>query len=187
MASDETGFEVTQQQGAWTVRMWWPVGPITGGPQRITVEQAEGAPARDVARGISTTVLRRLDLAGALKIAEQGAPQAQEALQGLTEVLERLGKTAGLLLKRGGVSGTYLAALATAYQGMAEMGMQAPVRWLAQLIERRPETIKGHLKQARRDGYLTTVAGKAGGELTDKTVEELKGTEYQAFAKEFEQ
>jgi hypothetical protein len=24
------------------------------------------------------------------------------------------------------------------------------------------------LKQARRDGFLTTIAGKAGGELTDK-------------------
>jgi hypothetical protein len=28
--------------------------------------------------------------------------------------------------------------------------------------------VKDHLKRARRDGFLTTVAGKAGGELTDK-------------------
>ncbi|MQS38376.1 hypothetical protein [Streptomyces katsurahamanus] len=168
MKADENGFEVTQEQGGWVIHMWWPTGPVSGGPQRITIEKAEDAPAREVARGISTTVLRRLDLAGAVKLVEENAPQAQEALEDVAGALNQLGTMAGLLLEREGVSAAYLAVLVSAYKGMSDSGAPAPVPWLARLIGRRPETVKGHLKQARRDGYLTTVTGKAGGELTDK-------------------
>ncbi|MFD0393841.1 hypothetical protein ACFQ3Z_21605 [Streptomyces nogalater] len=58
--------------------------------------------------------------------------------------------------------------LAAVYKTAADAGEAAPVQWLARRIKRSPETVKGHLKQARRDGLLTTIAGKAGGELTDK-------------------
>ncbi|WP_405019059.1 hypothetical protein OHV05_21035 [Kitasatospora sp. NBC_00070] len=168
MDADESGFEVTQQQGAWVVRMWWPSGPINGGPQRITIEQADDAPARDVARGISTTVLRRLDLQAALDAAKKLAPEALTTLEDLTQKLNGMGEAAGLLLANEGVSEQYLAMLAATYKVMADTGAPAPVPWLARLIERRPETVKDHLKKARRDGYLSTLAGKAGGELTDK-------------------
>ncbi|GHC62694.1 hypothetical protein [Streptomyces flavofungini] len=168
MRADESGFEITQQQGAWVVRMWWPTGPVTGGPQRITVEQAEDAPARDVARGISTTVLRRLDIAAALNLAKK-APEMQRTLEDVTQQLETTGETAGRLLAEEGVSERYLATLAFTYKAMADIGAPAPVPWLARLIGRRPETVKDHLKRARREGYLSTLAGKAGGELTDKS------------------
>ncbi|WHM35631.1 hypothetical protein [Streptomyces sp. BPTC-684] len=168
MRADESGFEIAQRQGAWVVRMWWPTGPITGGPQRVTVEKADDAPARDVARGISTTVLRRLDLAGAMKMAEERAPKGQEVMQALAEAMDQASGTARLLLEREGVSDAYLAVLASVYLAISDTGVAAPVPWLAQRIDRSPETVKGHLKQARRDGFLTTVAGKAGGELTDK-------------------
>jgi hypothetical protein len=167
MEADDSGFEITQQQGAWVVRMWWPVGPINGGPQRITIEPAEGAPAREVARGISTTVLRRLDVAAAWKLAKQ-APEAQRTWEEAAGKLNEMGEAAGLALKGEGVSGRYLTLLASAYTAMADFGAPAPIPWLARLIGRRPETVKDHLKRARRDGFLTTVAGKAGGELTDK-------------------
>ncbi|MEI5099550.1 hypothetical protein RB200_14335 [Streptomyces sp. PmtG] len=72
------------------------------------------------------------------------------------------------MLEREGVSETYLAVLAAVYKNAADAGEAAPVQWLARRIKRSPETVKGHLKQARRDGFLTTIAGKAGGELTDK-------------------
>lgn len=173
MREDESGFEITQQQGGWVIRMWWPVGPITGGPQRMTVEPAEGAEPRDVVRGISTTVLRRLDLAAAVNLAKK-APKAQETLEDVTRSLDASGEAAGRLLAAEGVSERYLAMLAATYAAMAESGAPAPVPWLARLIERRPETIKDHLKKARRDGYLGTVAGKAGGEVTDKTRAALK-------------
>ncbi|MFE2041088.1 hypothetical protein ACFXAZ_09175 [Streptomyces sp. NPDC059477] len=172
MEANESGFEITQEQGAWVIRMWWPTGPITGGPQRITVESAQGAAARDVARGISTTVLRRLDLAAAMKLAES-APELQQGMKEVTAKVEEAGSSAGMLLATEGVSETYLALLAATYKTMADSGAPAPVPWLARLIDRRPETVKDHLKRARREGYLTTVAGKAGGELTEKATEAL--------------
>lgn len=177
MEADDSGFEITQQQGAWVVRMWWPVGPINGGPQRITIEAGEGAPAREVARGISTTVLRRLDVAAALKLAKQ-APEAQRTLEEMAGKLNEMGEAARLVLEGEGVSERYLTLLAAAYTAMADLGTPAPVPWLSRLIGRRPETAKDHLKRARRDDFLTTVAGKAGGELTDKAkavLEEMAG------------
>ncbi|MER5568132.1 hypothetical protein OHU17_21595 [Streptomyces goshikiensis] len=173
MQEDESGFEVTQLQGGWVIRMWWPAGPITGGPQRITVEPAEDAETRDIVRGISTTVLRRLDLSAAVNLAKT-APKAQETLENVTRELDAGGEAAGRLLASEGVSDRYLALLAATYAAMAESGAPAPVPWLARLIDRRPETIKDHLKKARRDGYLGTVAGKAGGDVTDKTKAVLK-------------
>lgn len=148
--------------------MWWPPGPVTGGPQRITVERTDGAPARDVARGISTTVLRRLDIAAAVKLAEQ-VPELDNARQALRQEFDESAERAGRLLAEEGVSERYLAVLAATYKQLADAGDPAPVRRLARLVGRRPETIKDHLKKARREEYLGTVAGKAGGELTDKT------------------
>ncbi|MFH9074819.1 hypothetical protein [Streptomyces alboflavus] len=168
MEAHESGLELTQQQGtAWVIRMWWPTGPLTGGPQRITIEPAEEATPRDVARGISTTVLRRLDLAAAMKLAEQ-APEFQRAMEGVGQKIDQAGLAAGRELARAGVSELYLSLLAATYKSMADMGAPAPIPWLSRLIDRRPETVKDHLKRARRDGYLTTIAGKAGGDLTDK-------------------
>ncbi|WP_370419569.1 hypothetical protein AB8O64_14625 [Streptomyces sp. QH1-20] len=169
MKSDELGIEVAQDQGAWTIRMWWPTGrPITGGPQRITIEDAEGAPAAEVARGISTTVLRRLDLSGAVKAAQEIAAASGETFREINEAVETTGEAAGLALANEGVSERYLALLSLGYCQMTVMGAPRPVDWLARLIDRRPETVRDHLKKARRDGYLTAVTGKAGGELTDK-------------------
>lgn len=153
--------------------MWWPTGPVTGGPQRITIEPAADAPPRDVARGISTTVLRRLDLAAALNLAKM-APEAQRTLEDTAKKLRESGEAAGLLLANEGVSERYLALLASTYKNMADRGAVAPVRQLATLIGRQPETVKDHLKKARREGYLSTVAGKAGGELTEKTTRILE-------------
>ncbi|MGA4849269.1 hypothetical protein ACOBQB_24535 [Streptomyces sp. G5(2025)] len=168
MMTDESGFEITQHQGAWNIHMWWPSGPVTGGPQRITIEKAEEALPRDVARGISTTVLRRLDLAAAVKAAEEAAPSLEEGAREITQTIEEAGVTAKRLLDLGGVSAPYLVTLSAVYVQMAAIGARRPVDWLARLIERRPETVRDHLKKARRDGFLTAVAGKAGGELTDK-------------------
>ncbi|MES9510177.1 hypothetical protein ABWJ92_27790 [Streptomyces sp. NPDC000609] len=168
MEADESGFEISQQQGSWVVRMWWPAGPVTGGPQRMSVEPAGDAPTRDVARGISTTVLRRLDIAAAMNVAKM-APEAQRTLEDVARKLDESGDAAGLLLASEGVSERYLAMLAATYTGMADSGAPAPVPWLARVIGRRPETVKDHLKKARRDGFLSTLAGKAGGELTEKS------------------
>lgn len=90
-------------------------------------------------------------------------------MEDIANKLTESGEAAGLLLANEGVSERYLVMLATTYKSMADMGAPAPIPWLARLIDRRPETVKDHLKKARRDGYLSTLAGKAGGELTDKS------------------
>ncbi|RLU94773.1 hypothetical protein CTZ27_18910 [Streptomyces griseocarneus] len=166
MRADEDGFEIAQRHGGWVVRLWWPTGPIMGGPQRMTVEPADDAEPRDVARGISTTVLRRLNLAAAAELTKND-PEMRRTLEEFSQVVDAHGEAAGRLLVEEGVSERYLAALAATYSAMAAAGA-SPVPWLARLIGRRPETIKDHLKKARRDGYLGTVAGKAGGGLTEK-------------------
>ncbi|MER6333011.1 hypothetical protein ABT298_27565 [Streptomyces sp. NPDC001034] len=94
-------------------------------------------------------------------------------MEEVTAKVEEAGSSAGLLLANEGVSEPYLAMLAATYKTMADLGAPAPVRWLARLIGRRSETVKDHLKRARREGYLTTVAGKAGGDLTEKATQAL--------------
>ncbi|MFC5148087.1 hypothetical protein [Streptomyces aureoversilis] len=96
------------------------------------------------------------------------APEAQRTLEDVAQRFNEAGEAAGLLLANEGVSERYLVMLAATYKAMADSGAPAPVPWLARLIGRRPETVKDHLKKARRDGYLSTLAGKAGGELTEK-------------------
>ncbi|MEU2513749.1 hypothetical protein [Streptomyces syringium] len=160
----ERGTEVVQQYDAWTVRMWWPEGPVTGGPQRITIEAADDAAPGEVSRGISTTVLRRADLVSAKAEARAVAPKTE----GDDAPLALLGPAVRSLLASEGVSPSYLVVLASIYTAMADSGATAFVPELSKYVGRSLETVRGHLKQARRDGYLTTVAGKAGGELTDE-------------------
>lgn len=158
------GIEVVQEHDTWTVRLWWPAGAVTGGPQRIVIEPADGAPAGQVAQGIATTTLRRVDLAGAkLKAAEYAPAATDEA-----GPLDRFGPAARRLLDDEGVSPSYLACLSKLYAAVADSGERAPGPQIAKCLGRPLETVRTHLKAARRDGYLTTVRGKAGGELTAK-------------------
>ncbi|MFD0384483.1 hypothetical protein ACFQ2B_26265 [Streptomyces stramineus] len=155
MTDQVEGTEVVQQEGAWTVRMWWPTGPIAGGPQRVTIEPTDGAFPGDVLRGISTTILRRINPIAAMGEAKANAPEAD-----LPDFAPR-GEIMRRLFEGEGVSPAYLVTLASLYKDMADSGAKSLAPDLAGFIGRRPETIRGHLKQARRDGYLTTVTGKA--------------------------
>ncbi|MFF4223217.1 hypothetical protein ACFYZH_10170 [Streptomyces abikoensis] len=169
MTNQVSGIEVVQHAGAWTIRMWWPTGPITGGPQRVTVEAAKGASARDVARGISSTILRQIDTASAT---ENAADLSTSDLPGTSD-FERQGHALRALLAQEGVSAAYLALLASLYRDMANSGKRALIPDLAAFVDRSPVTVKGHLQQARREGYLTGTHGKTGGELTSKAREVL--------------
>ncbi|MEV6670725.1 hypothetical protein [Streptomyces sp. NPDC051162] len=169
MNEQVSGTEVVQQAGAWVIRMWWPTGPVTGGPQRVTVEAAEGAPARDVARGISTTILRQIDTASATgNAANISASERPDASS-----FEQRGRAVRALLAQGGVSAAYLVVLASLYQDMADTGAKALIPDLAAFADRSPVTIKSHLQQARKEGYLTGAHGKLGSELTPKAREVL--------------
>lgn len=179
MADQVEGTEVVQQEGAWTVRMWWPTGPITGGPQRVTIEAADGAPPGEALRGISTTILRRINPIAAIGRAKASAPDSAD----LPDFAPR-GEVMRRLLEGEGVSPAYLVTLASLYKDMADSGAKSLAPDLAAFIGRRPETVKTHLKQARRDGYLTTVAGKAGGELTAEARTILDGLDLEALGVE---
>ncbi|MER5886194.1 hypothetical protein ABT160_20420 [Streptomyces sp. NPDC001941] len=161
------GVEVGVFQGNWLVRMWWPEGAIAGGPQRLTVTAVEDAPPGEVRRGISSTVLRRLDIAGAVRRAQALAPQAPP-WRIASERLEDLATRTGDVLAAEGVSDRYLARLCGLYDDLARRGVRAPVPWLAERIGRSPQTVRDHLKAARRDGLMTALTGKSGGELTDR-------------------
>lgn len=180
MVMDEgvSGTEVVQHAGEWIIRMWWPTGPVTGGPQRVTVEAAEGAPARDVARGISTTILRQIDTASATRTAADVSASEQPG----TSDFEQRGRVVRVLLAQGGVSAAYLALLASLYQDMANTGAKALIPELAGFADRSPVTVKGHLQQARREGYLTGAHGKTGGKLTPKAREVLASIDLDALS-----
>jgi hypothetical protein len=172
----EEGLEIVQFRGPWSITMWWPEGAVSGGPQKVVIEAGEDVPPGDVARGISTTVLRQLDIAGAVKRAQEIAPTTPpwQAEQGRLLELARL---AARLLSDEGVSPRYLSLLSLTYRDLTDKGVQAPVPWLAEQLDRRPESVKDHLKKARRDGYLTSRAGRAGGELGDRATEALATVE----------
>ncbi|GAA3486340.1 MULTISPECIES: hypothetical protein [Streptomyces] len=161
------GLEVVRFQGPWMITAWWPEGAVSGGPQKLVVEACPEAPAGEVARGISTTVLRRLDLVDVVRRAQEVAPttppwRAEESR------LSELAALAGELLGAEGVSERYLAVLCLTYRDLVDKGVQAPVPWLAERVGRKADSVKDHLKKARREGLLGSRAGRAGGELSER-------------------
>ncbi|WP_251018909.1 sigma-70 region 4 domain-containing protein [Streptomyces sp. ISL-11] len=160
--------EITQRVGAWIVRMWWPDGAVTGGPQQLWIEPAGDAANRDVLRGISTAVLRDFDLVGAVEKARAATTGPDTRRQERDRELAGLTATAQTLFAKAGLSEEYLAVLAAMYRSIADSGEKALVPLIASQLGRPEQTIKNHLKRARKDGLLTAVAGKAGGELTEK-------------------
>jgi DNA-binding MarR family transcriptional regulator len=159
-----SGYEVRQRVGAWVLRAEWSGADTQGGPQRLTIEPAEDATGRDVARGVTTTVLRRMEpeLSRIVEKAREtaGAPQGQ---------LEALADQARAELSSGRLSGRYLALLSTLYVEASNRGIPAPVKWLGDAVGKTQNTVKDHLKRARKDGYLETTADrKAGGLVTEK-------------------
>ncbi|MFD7162707.1 hypothetical protein [Streptomyces violascens] len=172
MNEDQGELLIEQRHGAWLVQMWWPHDQLTGGPKKLTVVPAADAPAADIARGLSSTVLRQIDTVSATAHVAEIAPnigRVREHAEGIAALRRSLRH----LLATEGVSDLYLSLLASAYRLFTLQGKRGIVAELAEMTERTPETIKGHLKQARRRGLLTTVAGKAGGELTSKAKEIL--------------
>lgn len=170
--------EVRERVGAWEVILRWPFFSRAGGPQEVIFRPAEDADPAEVARGISTTTLRRLDLAG---LTEQRWENARglgmnRAMQDLMSgIVGRPSEDFDLAeILRDGVTPLYLALVSERYVNLVHEGVRAPVPALALAVGRSPDTIRGHLKQARRDGLLTVVPGKPGGELTTRAIKILQ-------------
>ncbi|MFE4912814.1 hypothetical protein ACFRCX_14920 [Streptomyces sp. NPDC056652] len=157
------GITTTQRIGPWAVTMYRPIGFAAGGPQEIRVEPAGDADPQEIARGISSTVLRQIVTATPGELARQASEEP--ALDDLSDTLRQMPR---------GLSDEYLAFLSAVYVRVVEVGQRAPIQDLEQVTGTKQATLKGHLRAARQRGFLTKVEGKAGGQLTDKAHNVLK-------------
>ncbi|GLZ75967.1 hypothetical protein Afil01_07740 [Actinorhabdospora filicis] len=165
---------VKQAIGPWQAWLTWSQGADPGqGPASVSFRLREGETAPG---GLSSTVLRRVDFQRAGELFRKAQPKAE----GMTDKRrQRHAERLQWLLKEG-VTDRYLALLAFEYQQAVARGNHAPTPELADMAGKRPETIRGHLKEARRRELLTTVKGKAGGARTAKTDEILRGFDWGA-------
>ncbi|MFH8590124.1 hypothetical protein [Streptomyces celluloflavus] len=164
------GIEQVQRVGAWKVTLWRPLDATSGGAREIRIEPHEEGDPQEVARGVTSTVLRQIDTAA---FAEEAEPLAALANAG-RGVVETFRQELACLPK--GVSDEYLAVLSALYVRFVNIGRRAPAQDLEFWTGAKQATLKGHLRAARQRGFLTKVEGKAGGQLTDKSVEFLKKT-----------
>ncbi|MFV0130696.1 hypothetical protein ACLGI4_23810 [Streptomyces sp. HMX112] len=179
MTSEETepegepfrlGLAVVQRIGSWNVTMYRPAGHIdSGGPLEIAIEPAPDGDPQEIARGITSTVLRQINTA--VPTSEKAKEKNREKVAA-AEIYALASVLKGL---PGRLTDEYLAVLSSLYVRAVDLGHRAPVPLLEELTDTKQATLKGHLRAARQRGFLTKVEGKAGGQLTDKAVETLKG------------
>jgi hypothetical protein len=147
----------------WVAVFRWPEQAVHG-PWELVIRASADAPDADLVAGISSTVLRHVDF--------QAAAEQARKLRGLADQMEAADNTLRDALSRAArdphVTDQYLVMLAATYVALVGMGAQSVTARLADYTGRQPETVRQHLVRARRAGLLTTVRGKAGGELTDK-------------------
>ncbi|MFJ5862922.1 hypothetical protein ACIQEY_00685 [Streptomyces parvus] len=163
------GVTVIKRMGAWAVTMYWPQGASgTVGPREVHVVPAEDADPQEVARGISSTVLRQINTTPSRDFAAMRS-LAEAADMEIRELGERLASLSG------GLTDERLAVLSALYVHFVDVGERAPAQRLAVGFDLNPATVKGHLRAARQRGFLTKVEGKAGGQLTAKAEQTLRG------------
>lgn len=165
---------------SWQVHAEWPAGVDQGGPWYLTIRPKPGVDAAELAGGLSSTVMRQVNFQEFARkwrevSAEMGSA-GMAAIESLSDVTEKYSKILRNLL-HGGVGEVYLAWLSFAYSTLVRLGETSVTGNLAELVDRRPETVRAHLKLARSEGLLTTVRGKAGGQLTEKGREIIKRSE----------
>ncbi|MFE0138610.1 hypothetical protein ACFWY6_44805 [Streptomyces sp. NPDC059037] len=160
---------VEQDLGPWVVEMEWPEGQTQGGPGVLVVRPAD--PESYPPGGISSTVLRDIDFRDALRTLRR---QVQFSDRWESRQPEYTSKDLRESLAAG-VSDKYLSQLASVYITVVERGQSGPLVHLAEMIGKSASTIKGHLWQARKRGLMEGSPGRAGGLLTEKAKEALKG------------
>ncbi|NMN93556.1 hypothetical protein [Antrihabitans stalactiti] len=160
---------ITEQIGPWEVEYLWPAAAEQGGPWTVTIRPATGATPTDLAGGISSTIARQLDFQQAAKEWRKQRKQTDTRSERVdTKRAQRLQKLVAV-----GITDEYLAWLAKTYVALVSEGERSVTARLAELVDKKPETIKIHLKEARKRELLTMVKGRAGGHLTDKSREIL--------------
>lgn len=154
LASDEEGSTITELLGdGWVVDFFWARGFHRGGPTRITV-RAQADKKADLARGITSDVLRSVPLAQALEKVQLIRPHVESferRVAGLKETV-RVG--------RAGREDLFYARLAREYLRLLDEGARAPIRALAEAYGVSVETMRARIKEARSGRAL--IAGPPG-------------------------
>jgi hypothetical protein len=167
---------VLQELGEdWTVEMEWREGAYEGGPAAIWIRPTD--PDNPPPGGLSSTALRAINFRDAktqlvAKLSTdphgwRGSPDKQAALE--AESIERLRHQLA-----NGISAEYLAMLASTYVRRVKSGQPKPVEQIAEDLGKPLQTIRGHLWQARKQGFLTGSAGRKGGDLTVEAMRVLQ-------------
>jgi DNA-binding transcriptional ArsR family regulator len=159
---------ISQRIGPWDVVLNWPDDPDQGGPVSMTIKAADDATDDELIGGLSSHVLRQIDFRAArdgwLNLAAFRAELGVgDGMRWRSENLQRI-------LDTEGVSEGYLGYLAEAYVLLVRSGEQSVAAKLAEMTGRSRDTVRQHLHRVRKAGMLTTVPGKAGGQLTAKAI-----------------
>ncbi|WP_051055278.1 hypothetical protein [Rhodococcus opacus] len=186
------GETVFQQVGNWQVVMRyreWFEGDSSG-PISVQIMAGGDVTQADLDMGIGPSVVRQIDFR---KAAEDRRKQAQARPESAGRTFEditkeRADERAKILhvLLPYGITDEYLAVLAQAYIVLVDSGESAVTKRLSEITGRAPETIRAHLKMARKHDLLTSTPGRAGGQLTEKAkgkigkVNSVKGAEMYA-------
>jgi hypothetical protein len=150
--------------GEWTAEMDWD-DVDRNGPSRLVIYPTD--PDNRPSGGLSQTVLREIDIAGAVELARKSAEIS-------SQMPEFDWQKAGPTLARlsaAGISDRYLAVLALVYSASANL--PKPLQRLANLTGKSQASIKNHLWQATRKGLLERSPGRSGGAVTVKALDLL--------------
>lgn len=176
---DVPGLGIAQEIGPWQAHMEWPADMDQGGPWYMTIRPNPSASPEELAGGLSSTVLRQVDFRQAAdKWREVSAVLDTEKAEAARQLANLAGDLSVILRENitEGINDRYLAWLAFAYVTLVKRGEKSVTANLAELVRRRPETIRAHLKLARSHGLLTTIRGRAGGHLTPEAEEIIRRT-----------
>lgn len=137
-----------QRVGPWVAVYGWD-DQIAHGPISVTVTAAENADPLDLIGGVTTSVLRQL----VPVFPPRDETKRDRAFDLLRFAVDRYPVS----------SAEYLSALSLAY---TQSDPASPSRELADVTGKAVDTVKAHLKAARRDGFLTRNVHRPGGALT---------------------
>ncbi|MFX1783461.1 Rrf2 family transcriptional regulator [Prescottella equi] len=176
---------VVQRIGPWQVELGWPDDSFQVGPVSITITAAPDATDDQLLGGLSSTVLRQIDFPAARsdwQVQRVVTPKPIDSAKSpkwlspwtKEEVMNSRAEGLQEALARDGVADGYLALLAEAYVALVGLGERSVAAKLAEMTGRSRDTARQHLHRARKAGMLTSIPGRAGGELTAKAVKAIQ-------------
>ncbi|MGD1281337.1 hypothetical protein ACKUUI_05960 [Mycobacterium seoulense] len=153
----------------WVVVMEWPDGVEDGGPGKLTIEPVGDMPVG----GLSSTVLRLIDFREATAdLRRQVAASRRRGRSHAAYEKSQVERLRAALAE--GVTDEYLSLLSSAYVRAVKRGQAKVNDHLAEMVGKPVSTVRGHLWQARNDGFLTRSPGRKGGQLTPKAIKVLE-------------